>query len=64
MNARSAVRDAIIRKKILHWKAVALNASYYKDVCTPSQARKNYWRLCSRYPEIMLKLNLHEGSVY
>jgi hypothetical protein len=63
MNARKPIRDAIIRKKFWHWKAVALNRSVYGS-CPPSQARKNFWRLCARYPEIAAKLGLDEASVY
>jgi hypothetical protein len=62
MNARKIVRDAINRKKLLHWKTVALNPSHYGDI-PASRAKKNYWRLCSRYPEIMMQLRLNEGSV-
>ncbi len=64
MNARKVVRDTLIRKKIIRWRNIAQNADPYKNVCPPSQARKNYWRLCARYPEIMLKLGWDEGSVY
>lgn len=63
MNARKAIRDAIIRKRLWHWKAIALNRSVYGS-CLPSQARKNFWRLCARYPEIAADLGLNEGSVY
>ena len=64
MNARKPIRDAIIRKKFWHWKALALNQPTYGRSCPPSQARKNFWRLCARYPEIAAKLGLHLGSVY
>jgi hypothetical protein len=64
MNARQIVRDAIIRKKLLHWKNVAQTSNYHKDTCSPSRARKNFWRLCARYPEIAAKLGLDVGSVY
>jgi len=61
MNARETVRDAIIRQKLLYWKTVALNSSCYQIPAW--RARKNYWRLCARYPEIMRQLRLNEGSV-
>jgi hypothetical protein len=64
MNARKPVRDAIIRKRFWHWKAVALTRSSYGQSCPPSRARKNFWRLCARYPEIAADLGLNEGSVY
>lgn len=62
MNARKIVREAMIRKKILHWKSAALNPSHYGDIPS-SRAKKNYWRLCARYPDIMMQLGLNEGSV-
>jgi hypothetical protein len=64
MNARKPIRDAIIRKKFWHWKRLALNQSTYGQSCPPLRARKNFWRLCARYPEIAAKLGLNEGSVY
>jgi hypothetical protein len=64
MNARKPIRDAIIRKTFWRWKALALNQSAYGQSCPPSRARKNFWRLCARYPEIADKLGLNEGSVY
>ncbi len=30
----------------------------------PARARKNFWRLWARYPEIMQRLGLSELSVY
>lgn len=64
MNARKPIRDAIIKKKFWYWKDIAKQASCYSTSCPPSQARKNFWRLCARYPEIAAKLGLNEGSVY
>ena len=64
MNARKPIRDAIITKKFWYWKDVAKHPSRYSTSCPPSRARKNFWRLCVRYPEIAAKLGLNEGSVY
>jgi hypothetical protein len=64
MNARKPVRDAIIKKKFWYWKDIAKQPSRYSTSCPPSRARKNFWRLCARYPEIAAKLGLNEGSVY
>jgi hypothetical protein len=63
MNARKVVRDQLIREKLAHWRAVARGVRESKT-CTRSRARKNYWRLCARYPEIMMSLGWNEGSVY
>jgi hypothetical protein len=62
MRARPEVRDGLIAFKIKRWKTIALNPSAFGGYPV-SQARKNYWRLCARYPEIMKKLGLSESSV-
>jgi len=64
MNARHVVRNALIRKKIVRWRSIARGFASNTGNCSPSRARKNYWRLCARYPEIMLSLGWDEGSVY
>jgi len=63
MNARKPIRDALIRQKIEHWRNAARSPAFYKRI-SPARARKNFWRLCARYPEIAAKLGLNEGSVY
>lgn len=63
MNGRKLIRDAIIRKKILHWRNAARSPNFYKNIY-PSRARKNFWRLIGRYPEIATQLGVHEASVY
>jgi len=64
MNARKVVRDRLIRLKLGHWRAVARGFSTDCSNYPRSQARKNYWRLCAKYPEIMMSLGWNEGSVY
>jgi hypothetical protein len=63
MNARKPIRDAIIGKKILHWRNAARSPNFYKTI-SPSRARRNFWRLCSNYPDIARRLGLDEASVY
>ena len=63
MNARKLIRDAIIRKKILHWRNAARSPNLYKNI-SPSRARKNCWRLIGRYPEIAKRVGVDEASVY
>jgi hypothetical protein len=63
MNGRKLIRDAIIRKKILHWRNAARSPNFYKNI-SPSRARKNFWRLIGHYPEIATQLGVHEASVY
>jgi len=49
MRARPEVRDGLIAFKIKRWKTIAHNPSAFGGYSV-SQARKNYWRLCARYP--------------
>jgi hypothetical protein len=62
MRARPEVRDGLIAFKIRRWRIIALNPLAF-DGYSATQARKNYWRLCARYPEIMTKLGLSATSV-
>jgi hypothetical protein len=63
MNARPAVRDALIKRKMLHWREIA-RFKCHGHICPPWQARKNYWRLIARYPEIAASLGFTAASVY
>ena len=63
MNGRKPIREALIRQKIVHWRNAARSPSFYKNI-PPLRARKNYWRLCSNYPNIARRLGLDEASVY
>jgi hypothetical protein len=63
MNGRPAIREALIAKKMRRWAWIA--KGFRVDYsCPPARARKNYWRLLSRYPEIAQKLGMTETSVY
>jgi len=64
MNGRQAIRFAIISRKMQHWAMVARNPKAYSHICQPSRARRNYWRLIARYPEIAARLGFNEASVY
>ena len=63
MHARPQIRDILIAKKMRRWSMIA-RCPLIDPSCPPSRARKNFWRLCSRYPEILAKLKLSELSVY
>jgi len=63
MNARPQIRERLLELKIRRWCSIA-RCPLIAPKCPPSQARKNYWRLCSRYPHIMRRLQLSEVSVY
>jgi len=63
MNGRREIREKLIETKMLRW----CHAAQWYPLDRrhpPARARKNYWRLCARYPEIMRRLGLSETSVY
>jgi hypothetical protein len=63
MNARPQVREILIAKKMKHWWVVA-KCRLIDPTCPTWRARKNYQRLCARYPHIMTKLGLTEFSAF
>ena len=63
MNARNEIKYALLVRKMKYWLMVARNPSVYRH-CPSSRARKNYWRLIAKYPEIAAQLNLNPASVY
>jgi hypothetical protein len=63
MHARPEVREILISKKMRRWCLVALHPSIDRS-CPTWRARKNYSRLCAKYPEIMKRLRLTEFSAF
>jgi len=62
MNARQEIRQILVAKKMRRWAMIARCPLYAS--CPPARARKNYWRLYARYPEIAVRLGLTALSVY
>jgi hypothetical protein len=63
MNARPEIKEKLIAQKMNHWALVA-QYPWVDRTCPPPRARKNFWRLCQRHPEIMKRLGLNLLSVY
>jgi hypothetical protein len=63
MRARPEVREILISKKLHRWALIA-RYPYVDRTCSPSRARRNFWRLYSRYPEIAKRLGLNAASLY
>jgi hypothetical protein len=63
MRARKQVQQILVASKMLHWCDVA-RCQQLDPKCPPGRARKNYWYLFHRYPEIAAKLGLHEWSCF
>jgi hypothetical protein len=63
MHARPQIREILIAKKMKRWCLIA-QYRFVDPSCPPSRARKNFWRLLAKYPQIASKLGLSEVSVY
>ena len=63
MHARKPVRDILVARKMRRWCDIARCPSLDRRY-KPGRARKNYWYLWRKYPEIAAKLGLHEWSVF
>ena len=63
MHARPKVREVIVAKKMKRWALISKFPVIDRS-CPPSRARKNFWRLQGRYPELAARLGLNENSLY
>lgn len=63
MHARPRVKEILIARKLLRWSRIA-RYDYVERSYPRARARKNYWRLYHRYPEVAARIGLHEWSVY
>jgi hypothetical protein len=63
MHARPQVREILIRKKMQRWLMIARYPQVYPH-CPVWRARKNYRRLCAKYPEIMQQIGLTDLSPF
>jgi hypothetical protein len=63
MNARPQVREILIRQKMQRWLMIAKHP-FMDRSCPTWRARKNYQRLCAKYPAIMQQLGLNEFSAF
>jgi len=63
MHARKQVRDILIAQKMRRWCAVA-KCPLLDRRCPAWRARKNYWHLWRKYPDIAARLALEEMSVF
>jgi hypothetical protein len=63
MNARREIRDALLVRRMKHWLAIARCPLVNLRVPT-WRARKNYWALLKRYPELAAAHGLNATSVF
>ena len=63
MHARPHIREKLIELKLRRWCSIARYPQHY-PTCSAAQARKNFWRLCESYPDVMRRIGYSELSVY
>jgi len=63
MHARPEIREILIARKLRRWLLIARNPAVY-PACAPARARRNFWRLVVKYPQIAATLGLSATSVY
>ena len=63
MNARKEIRDHLIAIRMRYWHDVA-RCRLVNLRCPTWRARKNFWALQRRYPDLAKRLGLTETSVF
>jgi hypothetical protein len=63
MNAREEIREHLIAERMRHWLTIARCPLIGKG-CPKWRARKNFWALQRRYPNLAKRLGLTEVSVF
>jgi hypothetical protein len=62
MNARKEIRDHLIATRMKHWLQVA-RCPLVNPRCPTWRARKNFWSLCRKHPEIAARLDYSEALI-
>ncbi len=63
MNARPQIRERLLELKIRKWHNIATRP-LFAGKYSPTRARRNFWRLAAKYPDVVRRLGLSELSVY
>ena len=63
MNARKEIQDHLLVKKMKYWLGIARCPLINTRVPT-WRARKNFWHLCKKHPDLAKRLGLTEVSVF
>lgn len=63
MNAREAIREHLILERMRRW--LGISRCSLMDIRVPKwRARKNFWHLCRKHPDLANRLGLTETSVF
>jgi len=63
MNARTEIREHLIAERMRRWLMIARTPFMYAK-CPRWRARKNFWALQKRYPDLAKRIGLTEVSVF
>jgi hypothetical protein len=63
MNARQEIREHLIAERMQYWRMVA-RCPLISTNCPRWRARKNFWALLKRYPDLARRLGLSARSVF
>jgi len=63
MNCREQIREYLIAEKMRYWLMIA-RTPFIKPNIPKWRARKNFWALQRRYPDLAKRLGLTEVSVF
>ena len=65
MRIRQSLVNAVVGGKMRKWRNIALAGGRTAGSNTnAAHARKNFWHLLKRYPEVAASLGLTQDSVY
>ena len=63
MNARKQIRDHLIAERMRRWLGIC-RVPLLDPSCPRWRARKNFWALQKRYPDLAKRLGMTEVSVF
>lgn len=63
MNARQTIREHLIAERMRYWLMIA-RTPLMNPKCPRWRARKNFWALQKRYPDLAKRIGLTEVSVF
>jgi hypothetical protein len=63
MNSRPEIREHLIAERMRFWHGIC-RVPLLKPSCPRWRARKNYWTLLRRYPDLAKRIGLTATSVF
>jgi predicted transposase YbfD/YdcC len=63
MNCREQIREHLLAEKMKFWLMIARTPSIKPNI-PKWRARRNYWFLCRKYPDLSRRIGCDETSVF